>query len=939
MTADPFSILRIEDMLVLDVEVVNLEREGARLVREDPDAPALLLVRLPSQHVNESVLSNGQFPETVAAFAAAPSTLVFLLPDGEDGIDLTIDALLDWNRLTPSIAPANQPLDDPNQATVIGGLPRTAIEFPTRVLLGHDHDGSPFAWSEPLTEPVTLDGRVELWHVELHGDNGGPVHLKAFSTPSRRPERTGMPLGRFMPGELLVRSSLDAFVDVDGTSLRRPLLADPFMLTPLGATVHISGSWPKAPEFLGLSLAGYEQISSLGRDEFVHTVRQGFLSSGHRASLVETTKRSYDDPGDLTSVAYLRKEAHIVVDQAEVTYGAEAGYDRHEGRQLPFRSIRLTDLVTPAIDPGEGAFWVTVGGVPFPFHATATDAEDRHVSMDMPLVFASVDALDRMAQVYNDPATADRANLGLGGQTVALAENPSADGSTGMPVTSARFALTPASGHPARALPAMVDAVARVPAVEQLTGLATETAVRLHDAYLEQGLDGQPTGAFLQLVDALPMNLSAEKAGGLAKPSMAVQAVTTRAGLLAPQFLGAAGDAVGVDAAALTRIFGGTKLLGPIDLAALLADVPATSVAELRDLGEDEIRRRLDGVSQELLPVPLMRIGNLPDGSGSELRYVWKPRLRNDLPLLDLGDAALVLEATTVRSPDALSKSAVRGELRRFAFEFADIVRVDFERLTFTARPGNKPDVTAAGVALTFRNDLEFVNRLREALPANVFGTGAFVDVTTSGVTAGYSLTLPTLSLGLFNLSNVALSARLTIPFDDRPARFRFAVCERQNPFNISVSLFGGGGFFALEVSTRGIEQIEGSLEFGGNASLDLGVASGGVHLMAGIAFQMTGDAVALTGYLRCGGYLSVLGIVSVTVEFYLALAYHKNNGICEVVGQGSVTVSVRVAFFSKSVSLSLERRFAGSAGDPSFADCVDPDDWDEYCLAFAPTP
>ncbi|MFI1582767.1 hypothetical protein [Embleya sp. NPDC020630] len=935
MTADPFSILRVEDMLFLRVEVVNLRREGARLVREDPAAPALVLLQLPSQHVNESVLPGGQFPETVPAFAAGSSTLVFLLPDGQDGIDLTVDALMDWNGLTPTIAPANQPLDDPDEPTVVGGLPRTAIEFPTRVLLGHDHDGSAFEWSAHLAEPVVLDGRAELWHAELSGENGAPVHLKVFSVKAG-PERTGMPLDRFVPGELLARTSLDQFIDVDGTSLRRPLLADRFMLTPLGATVRISGSWPTAPDFLGLSLTGYEHIASLGRDEFVHTVRQGFLSSGHRASLVDITRRTYDDPGDLTSVAYLHKERHIVVDQAEVAYGANAGYDRHQGRQIPFRSLRLTDLVTPVIDPGEGAFWVTVGGEPYRFHATATDAEGRHVSLDLPLVFASSDALDRMAAVYNDPATADRANVGLGGQTVALAENPSGDGSTGMPVTSARFTLAPASGNPAGVLPAMVDAVARVPAVEQLTGLATETAVRLHDAYLEQGLDGQPTGAFLHLVDALPMNLSAEKAGGLAKPSMAVQAVTTRAGLLAPKFLGAAGDAVGVDSASLAQIFGGTKLLGPIDLADLLADVPATSVAELRDLGEDEIRRRLDGVSRELLPVPLMRIGDLLDGSGSELRYVWKPALKNDLPLLDLDGAALVLEATTVRSPDALSKSSVRGELKHFAFVFADIVRVDFERLTFTARPGSAPDVSAAGVALTFEESLEFVNQLREALPSDVFGPGSFVDVNTSGITAGYSLTLPTLSLGMFNLSNVALAARLTIPFDDKPARFRFAVSERHNPFCVSVSLFGGGGFFALEVSTRGIEQIEGSLEFGGNASLDLGVASGGVHLMAGIAFQMAGDSVTLTGYLRCGGYLSVLGIVGITVEFYLALTYHKDNGISEVIGQGSVTVSVRVAFFSKSVTLALERRFTGSAADPSLTDTMKLEHWHEYCRDFA---
>jgi hypothetical protein len=44
----------------------------------------------------------------------------------------------------------------------------------------------------------------------------------------------------------------------------------------------------------------------------------------------------------------------------------------------------------------------------------------------------------------------------------------------------------------------------------------------------------------------------------------------------------------------------------------------------------------------------------------------------------------------------------------------------------------------------------------------------------------------------------------------------------------------------------------------------------------------------------------------------------------------------VKIAFFSVSVSLSLERRFAGAAGDPTFEDTVEPDDWATYCGAFA---
>ncbi|MFE7314716.1 hypothetical protein ACFU7T_16775 [Streptomyces sp. NPDC057555] len=938
MTADPFRILRIDDMLLLHVEVVNLRIDGARLVREDPTAPAQVLLHLPSQHVSEGVLTDGQSPPTVPAFAAGQSTLAFLLPDGQDGIDLSVGALLDWNSLDATIAPVGQTPDDPNDPSLFGGMRRTAIEFPTRLLLGHDD--LVIAWSQPLAQPAVLDGRAELWHAELHGENAGPAHVKAYAVAPGRPPRLGTALDGSVLKDLVTLTSDGDLVGSDGMPVRRSLEADRFLFTPLGATVRLSGSWDLPPTFAAASLTGYEHVASLGREQYVHTDRQGFLSSGHRATFVQVTKRLYDDPGDGTSVAYLHQEQHIRVDQPEVAYGVGAGYDEHEGRQQPFQSLRLTDQVTPSIDgpEGAGAFWVTVNGAPLLFHATATDAEGRHIGITMPLVFAFSESRDQMASVYNSPATADRTDLGLGGQTVALASG--GDPSTAsMPVTSARFALVPASGHPAGVLPALVDAVARVPAVEQLTGLTNDIAVKLHDAYLAQGLDSQPTGAFLSLVDALPLRLPAEAVGGLASPSTVVQTVTTRAGVLAPQFLTDAGDAAGVDSTTLGQIFGGAKLLGPIDLSTLLADVPAGSVTELKDLGEEEIRRRLDGVSPALLPVPIMRVSDLVDGS--ELRYVWKPQLTNTAPLLDLSSASLVLEATTVRSPEALSKSNVHGELRSFAFAFAGVVSVHFDRLTFTARPGSTPDVTAAGVALAFHNDLEFVNQLREALPADVFGTGAFVDVDTSGVTAGYSLTLPTLSLGMFNLSNLSLSARLTIPFDDKPARFRFAVSERHNPFNVSVSLFGGGGFFALEVGTHGIELVEGALEFGGNAALDLGVASGGVHLMAGIAFQLSGDAVTLTGYLRCGGYLSVLGVVGVSVEFYLALTYHKDpdKKICEVVAQGSITVSVHVAIFSKSVNLPLERRFTGSgstSGDPSFTDCVLPRDWDAYCLSFA---
>ena len=98
--------------------------------------------------------------------------------------------------------------------------------------------------------------------------------------------------------------------------------------------------------------------------------------------------------------------------------------------------------------------------------------------------------------------------------------------------------------------------------------------------------------------------------------------------------------------------------------------------------------------------------------------------------------------------------------------------------------------------------------------------------------------------------------------------------------------IFGGGGFFHIELDTDGMRMLEASFEFGATAALDIGVASGEVHIMAGIYFSLqrkegsTELAPILTGYLRLGGSLNVLGLIRVSVEFNLSFV---------LLGQGNI--------------------------------------------------
>jgi hypothetical protein len=154
------------------------------------------------------------------------------------------------------------------------------------------------------------------------------------------------------------------------------------------------------------------------------------------------------------------------------------------------------------------------------------------------------------------------------------------------------------------------------------------------------------------------------------------------------------------------------------------------------------------------------------------------------------------------------------------------------------------------------------------------------------------------------------------------------------------VGIFGGGGFFHLQVDTAGLKIVEAALEFGATASVDLGVASGGVHIMAGIYFKLerkepaTDLAPTLTGYLRMGGYLSVLGLIKISLEFTLSFTYDGARD--KAYGRATLTVKVEVAFFSTSVDITVERAFGG-AGDPAFGQLFStPAMWIEYAEAFA---
>jgi gas vesicle protein len=326
--------------------------------------------------------------------------------------------------------------------------------------------------------------------------------------------------------------------------------------------------------------------------------------------------------------------------------------------------------------------------------------------------------------------------------------------------------------------------------------------------------------------------------------------------------------------------------------------------------------------------------------------FEWKPKMKSwpaTDPILELEEDSFVLAVEGRASGQDGMKVDALAELRDFKLNLlpgADLVKFKFDHLSFRAGSTGKPDVDVVLNEIEFVGILGFVEVLRELIPFDGFSDPPFLEVTAEGLTAGFTQALPSVAVGVFNLSNISLGADVQVPFLGKAVTVGFDFCTRDRPFTLAVLFIGGGGWFGIRLSPDGLDVLELGLEAGAVLAVDFGVASGSISAMLGIYMRLEADEGSLAGYFRLRGEVDVLGLISASIELYLELLYEFATG--KMVGSASLTIEVDVLFFSTSVTIHAERQFAGSNGDPNFLDVMglEPDGtspaWSEYCLAFA---
>jgi len=395
----------------------------------------------------------------------------------------------------------------------------------------------------------------------------------------------------------------------------------------------------------------------------------------------------------------------------------------------------------------------------------------------------------------------------------------------------------------------------------------------------------------------------------------------------------AALDAIVGDPAAMGDLFG-----NPGGLADKLEDLQAAIGPIKTTLGNLKL---LDGAPKqtllEVLDVVLKVLGTteklldlLEMLTGEELvvRFDWNPEIKSwgfepNKPLFRANDPhgfMIAVEARVKKSGGSAPKIQVVCSLKHFDLVLinpAAFIELNFDKIEFKVDSGAKMGVDVLLNDIKFVGPLSFVETLKDLIPLDGFSDPPYLDITPQGIDAGFSIALPNIAVGMFSLTNLSLGAGFTVPFIGQPLSVRFNFCTREQPFNLTVSMFGGGGFFGITIDPHGVQILEAALEFGAAIEVNLGVASGGVSVMAGVYFRMEQDAASLTGYFRLAGHVEVLCIASASLELYLELRYEFESGKC--VGKAQLTIEISVFVFSGSVTITCERKFSGSNGDPSF--------------------
>ncbi|MFF8449476.1 hypothetical protein ACF06Q_17530 [Streptomyces leeuwenhoekii] len=871
MAAQTFLIVRSDDFVVLAVRWSGLEIRDQgpsalpRLVAAD--GPATLTVGFPPQAILEQTTASGFHTAGLVhsdSRLAGSGELEFAVPEGtviEVSAAGILGALADGRARLGPASGLEMPwgLDVVPRARTQGA--DVVAEHPDRPVVA-PRSGTVGLWSTLLRASDAVPGDAGLEILPTSASDSGILAAGLFQRPPLEGWRD------------IIRTSSHAFSRPRVTRLE---------LSALGGSLSAAAKWPSD---------SWTHEMVLGRDQKVDVAAQGTLwPFGFPAVYQDFTSREFlpvHNPQALGCVAGLLRRRTLVITRPLLT-GTRAPafpFDEVEilGREFPLGS---------AVEPDDPRLFLPGGPldpVRFPVRCRSGDTD---IEFDLPLVFVS-DTLPApspgvLAQ-WQPHSTAripgTRIDMvgaeGRPGDVLevhALTFSGAGTGTGTRPevatfdaVLPALRSLLPGSGH-------------EQPRTLRYASELRTLAGPLEDAERRAAVPDVPF--LFEAPPAVPVSFTgnADRSGGLVAPQFKADGISRELGPVPTGVLPGAPDLE----AALHEAFGGATLFG-FPLASLI-----DTAVQPRPGPPAIVQKRVNGALFTEMRWERLRL---------KAHSAFRPRATGAPPQLDL----LAGCAPAATGPPGALEPVTTCTLKSFALALprppmAPLLKLSFDAVTFTRSAGRPPDVTVEGLKIEFEGALKLLRELQTRLESLIGVRGATSSVSTSGVTVGYEVGIPKAAAGMFVLQNVTGRVRVTVPFVEKPVSVALGFACRDHPFALTVSAFGGGGYAEVEMAGTDEPRVEISLEFGAMVALDFVVAKAEVHALGGVRFQRRPDGgVELEAFIRIGGSVDLLGLVTVSVELRVSLTYLDDPP--RLFGRATLVIELDLTLYSETVTV-----------------------------------
>lgn len=948
-----------------------------RLVRAREAEDAFVIVHFPPQHLAErafDVSEEAKDPPLVSAMdsrLAGESRLVFRIKRDASPQPFTLAALLNWN------APHLEMLKVPPERSTASIKPptrlETDVEFPWRLHISPD-DGS--IWSHS-GDVVDHEERAELWHTRLLPENpwvsevatvravfadrsGDALKPTSLTDENCQQIVTASHDAAFDPSpvsaHLLALSSLGAWADLRGDwpcTERR-------VCNPLQKWTHLATMG--RDQKVVVELRGFQCRTGHRAVHVIETERE-----------LKPIGVTIDGRPKVMHIAFLRQRHYLKIMTPVRQYD---NWDMPH-RSIEILDKRTPDLDAPNSEAagsvpkkgalgetwGSKAFWPTVGGQPFQFRMRGLDYSGAEQTWLEPLLFIEqgcdpiepgsqeLQPVNFLSAGYYQEAidhynASPRRTIPMGGQSVSMAPSYR-EGDTAVGARQAEFKvldwrapvaepcwrgyLRPDSPTWLRRndpceppfWPVAERIEATIPAVESFLGSSTPTWLTpvsiecdaAFETFAELSKPGATEASFHQ---------NTQRSGGGLGPSPKISHLSRRFG---PVGLGSQAAAVRnaspADAAADASIglegsdfFGDdATLLGTItlkDIIASLSPADGTVPALLSLLtpfadGPDYLQQSLNWETTSLKEFEL---------PGEILAF--EPEKDQTKFAIDGSFSIWVGEPESARF-------TMQGRLEKFAVRIGFTsagARVHFTSLVFSAMSDGSTSFDVNLGEVEFLGALAFIQtiaqRLKEFVKKEV---GVEVDLRPDGLTVWMPpINLDKISFGIVTIKNLNIHSWVVLPFKPDPVELGFSFGKSDAPCELQVGIYGGTAYLliVLDTNTGGLRRLEACLEFGVLREVSFGPAHGRVYLLGGVFYGVASEnglrKVVLNAFVRAGGSVDVLGLITAYVDLYIGLHYESSGADSFLLGEASLSIGFKIVLVRYNVTLRRAERLAGSS-------------------------